>query len=67
MYTDIPIHRVKIEYNDGVTQETAAINNTFIIEMPASFNDQDSILFMGELLDVKAMDEDNNEVVNWSK
>lgn len=65
VYTDIPIKKFFIEYENGETQETVAENNTFILEMPDSFNDVEPIMFMGELYDVIAYDKDGNEIVKW--
>jgi hypothetical protein len=65
LYTEIPIGKFVIEYNNGETQETKAINNTFIIKMPKSYDSYQEINLMGELFNVKAYGEDNKEIQNW--
>jgi len=66
IYTDIPVGKIYIEYKSGETQETFAVNNTFILEMPDSFDNIEPIMFMGELNDVTVYDEDGTEIVSWS-
>ncbi|WP_301625917.1 hypothetical protein [Paenibacillus apis] len=65
VYTDIPIEKIFIEYENGLTQETVAVNNTFMLEMPSTFNSTEPIMFMGELYDVTAYDKKGNEIVSW--
>ncbi|MGZ9583688.1 hypothetical protein [Paenibacillus marinisediminis] len=65
VYTDIPAKRIVIEYENGERQETNAVNNTFILEMPESFNSIEPHMFMGKLYDVTAYDEDDQVLVEW--
>lgn len=65
VYSDKPVNLIVIKYKNGETQETEALNNTFILKMPESLNNVDSSMLMGELVDVKAFAKDNNEIVSW--
>jgi len=65
VYSDIPVEKIFVEYTNGETQETVAVNNTFVLEMPDTFNNIEPIMFMGEIYDVIAYDKVGIEIVSW--
>ncbi len=46
-------------------QETKAVNNTFILQMPETFKGIEDTMLMGELYDVTAYDQEGSKVVGW--
>ena len=65
VYTDQVVGKIQIQYENGETQETEAVNNTFMLAMPESFDSIDPIMFMGELYDVIVYDTDGSLIVSW--
>lgn len=65
VYTDTPIDKIFIEYENGLTQETKAVNNTFILQMPETFKGIEDTMLMGEIYDVTAYDQAGSKVVGW--
>lgn len=62
LYSDMPVHKFKIEYTNGETQEVESSNNTFIMRMPEAYQSEDKMMLMTTFTNVYALDEENNVI-----
>ena len=66
LYTELPIEKFLIEYENGENQEVEPVNNTFIMKMPKTYEDVQEVNLMTTFKSVKAFDRDNRLIESWS-
>lgn len=66
LYTESPVEKFLIEYENGENQEVKSVNNTFIIEVPQTYEDVQEVNLMTTFKNVKAFDKDNKLIKAWS-